>query len=184
MTRSFGGFKLTSVENLPNIQVAFPGEHWSDGKASEDITPGQLVVPSSSAGKRTWAPASSGTVDPRACLALNCVQPPDSNQGSIYAEGLGPNQIVNRTIETGTYVHAYRSGAFILTLFAEDTYEPADLLEWDPDAVAQTGKPADVGAWVKSTTPANALFEVIEFRVLPGETDRGVLTVKSLRSQF
>lgn len=180
---TYGSHKLGDVSGLPNVQVAFPGEHWSDGKASEDITPGELIVPVASGGKRVWARATAGNLDPRACIALNPVQHPDSNAGSIYNEGLGPNQIVNRTLKAGQWVHAYKSGAFNLTLIEAHAYVPGDLLTFDPAATPQPGK-TSTGAWKKTTTIAQALFEVTLFRPIPDHADRGVATVQSLRSQF
>lgn len=181
---TYGGFKLSSVAGLPNIQVAFPGEHWSDGKAATDLTPGELVVPINSGGKLHWQRAASGAVDARASIALNTVQHPDLNVGSNYAEALGPNQILNRTIKAKEWVHAYRSGAFHLTLFVAAVYVPGDLLTYNPAGTPQTDKTSLGGAWEKTAVAANALLEVIEFRALPDTTNRGILTVKTLRSQF
>lgn len=180
----FGSFQLTSVAKLPNVTVAFPGEHWSDGKASVDITPGQLVVPGASAGTRAWSIAASGAVDPRSCIALQPISVPDSNPGSEYSAQLTPNDIMNLVIKAGKFVHAYRSGAFHLTLIAADaSYAPGDLIGWDPLASPVSGKPA-AGAWKKVNTAANAFFECVDWRPLTSDNTVGVLTVHSLRSQF
>lgn len=173
-----------AVKNLPNVTVAFPGEHWSDGKAAEVIVPGELVVPVNSGGKLYWQRAASGAVDPRAAVALRPVMIPDTNGGSLYGQPLGPNEIVNLPIQVGEYVHAYKSGAFHLTLIKPDaTYAPADLIGWDPAGTRPAGK-GGTGSWGKTGVAANALFEVQEWR--PYSTDRteGVLTVRSLRGQF
>jgi hypothetical protein len=193
MPNTFGSFQLTTVAALPNVTVAFPGEHWSDGKAGSAIVPGQLVIPSASAivasmhqltTLRTWVVAPSGALDPRACIALRTVQIPDTNPGNIYNEQLTPNQIMNRVIPIGEYVHAYRSGSFHLTLVKPDaTYQPGDLLGWDPAQAALTGKPAGSGAWVKTGTAANALMEVEEWRPLTSDATQGVLTARTLRVQ-
>lgn len=184
MTPSFGSFQLTSVAKLPNVSVAFKGEHWSDGKASTAIIPGSLVIPSASAGARVWAPAASGAVDPRACIALRVVSPPDVNPGSEYSPQLTPNDIMNLPIAAGQYVHTYRSGAFHLTLIAADTYVPSDLIGWDPAASPIAGKPTP-GAWVKvNGNPTYAFFEVVEFDALTSDASQGVLTVHSLKTQF
>jgi len=194
MPNTFGSFQLTTVANLPNVTVAFPGEHWSDGKAASAIVPGQLVIPSASAVvatfhqlnmPRTWVVAPSGAVDPRAAVALRTVQIPDTNPGNIYNEQLTPNQIMNRVIPIGEYVHAYRSGSFHLTLCAADsTYQPGDYLGWNPAGTAMAGKPAGSGAWVKTGTAANAFFEVEEYRPLTSDATQGVVTARTLRSQF
>lgn len=176
-----GAFPLTSVAALPNVSVAFPGEHWSDGKASVDIVPGEAIIPISSGGKRYWriASAAAEAVDPRAAIALWTVQPPDSAGDSVFTTSLGPNEIVNRTIPKGEWVHAYYSGEFHLTLFTPDTYLPADLIGWDPAGARPTGK-GGTGAWAKTTNPPDAAFEVIEFRPLANAPTEGVLTVRRL----
>jgi hypothetical protein len=178
-----GAFPLTTVTQLPNISVAFPGEHWSDGKANEIIAPGELVVPVNVGGKRYWQRAAAGAVDPRAAVAMNVVQHPDNNPGSTYYEPLGPNEIVNRAIPVGAYVHAYNSGAFHLTLVKPDaTYAPGDLIGFDPAGVRPTGKPG-TGSWGK-VVAANAFFEVQEWRPVNPAATEGILTVRSLRGQF
>lgn len=185
----FGSFQLTSVAKLPNVTVAFPGEHWSDGKAipsgnASAIVPGTLVVPIASAGKRYWTPAAAGAVDLRACIALRPVSPPDVNPGSEYNPQLTPNDIMNLPLAAGSYVHAYRSGAFHLTLIAADaSYAPGDFVTWDPAATPVAGK-AGPGAWKKTATPANAWAEVVDWRPLTSDNTVGVLTVHSLRVQM
>lgn len=180
-----GTFPITGVGNLPNVTVAFPGEHWSDGKASEAITPGSMVVPINSGGKLYWEVAASGTVDPRAAIALNCVMIPDRATTGEYSSPLGPNELVNREIPVGAYVHAYNSGSFHLTLIDPgETYEPGDLVGWDPAATRPEGK-TGTGAWVPVNTAANALFQVqSEFRPYGPNDGEGVVTVRSLRGQF
>lgn len=186
----YGSFQLTSVADLPNVQVAFPGEHWSDGVAVGTVRAGAAVVPVASgariglrepiAADVTGSGAANGVVG----IALNPVQIPDSNAGSIYNDALGPNDIVNRDITNGNYVHRYLSGVFHLTLIVANTYSPADLIGWDVDGTPQTGK-TGTGAWAKNVnSDIKSVFEVVEFRTLPGETTKGVLTVRSLRSQF
>ena len=41
----YGSFQLTSVADLPNAVVAFPGEHWSDGVAVGTVRAGAAVIP-------------------------------------------------------------------------------------------------------------------------------------------
>lgn len=175
-----------AVSGLPNCSVAFPGEHWSDGKASQVIDPGSLVIPLASAGKLYHSIAASGTIDPRAAIALQPVAVPDNSQGSVYYEPLGPNQIVNRPILVGQYVHAYYSGAFHLTLVTPADYTIGDLIGWDPLVARPTGKAGanTTGAWKKVTNPAYALFEVQDWRPYSTDAHEGVLTVRSLRGQF
>lgn len=182
-TQDFGDFPLTTTRDLPNVTVAFPGEHWSDGKASETIVPGEAVIPMNSGGKKYWARAAAGAVDPRSAIALRTVQIPDTSNGSFYGDQVGPNAIMNTAIVRDEYVHAYRSGAFHLTLFVAAAFIPGDYLTWNPAGVRANGK-GGTGAWEKTATVANAFFEVEEFRANPGSTNEGILTVKTLRSQF
>lgn len=182
----FGSFQLDAARFalLPNVTVAFPGEHWSDGKATETILPGELVVPTSSGGKLYWSRAASGASDPRAAIALRTVQVPDINPGSEYSAQLGPNEIMNRAIPAQEYVHAYRSGSFHLTLIKPDSaYAPGQFIDWDPAGTRPTGKAAGTGSWRKTVTGANAFFEVQGWRPLNADATLGVLTVKSLRTQ-
>lgn len=203
-----GGYPLTSIGGLPNVTVAFPGEHWTNGIASGVILPGEAIVPVSSGGKLAWRVAVSGDAgDPRLCIAKQPVSVPDINTGSIYNPALGPNEIVNLPMLAGAYVHNYRTGAFQLTLCVPQTYSPGDLLGWNPTGVRPDGKPggygytgaavsqgADtVGCWDEYTncpgdSKADALFEVMEFRPYISSNSfgqpEGIVTVKSLRAQF
>lgn len=177
-----GSFPLTGVEQLPNVSVAFPGEHWSDAKAAEDIVPGEAIVSVNSGGKRYLQRAASGDAGGRRVgIALRPVQIPDVNTGP---SALGPNEIVNQKIVAGEYVHEYRSGAFHLTLITpDDTYAPGDLIGWDPAGARPTGK-GGTGSWKKVATEADALFEVQLWRPYSADGTEGILTVRSLRGQF
>jgi hypothetical protein len=179
-----GAYPLDSVEKLPNVNIAFPGEHWSDGKASGDIVPGQCIVPVIGADgnfHEVAGSAASGMAS-QAAIALRTVDHPDTNTGP---SALGPNEIRNQVIPDGEYVHRYLSGGFHLTLIVADTYKPGDLIGWDADGVVQTGKTAlGPGAWAKNAAAdIQSLFEVQEFRTI-GAANRGILTVRSLRGQF
>lgn len=180
---TYGSFQLKSVAALPNASLAFPGEHWSDGKATEVIVPGELVVPVNSGGIRGWARAAAGAVDPRAALALKTIQVPDLNPGSEYSPQFGPNEIMNLPIRVGDYVHAYRAGAFHLTLIKPDAaYVPSDLIGWDPAGARPAGK-TGTGSWGRGVAAANAFFEVVDWRPLAFDATVGILTVHSLRTQ-
>lgn len=182
----FGAFPLTDVHGLPNASVAFPGEHWSDGKAVEVITPGECVVPVGSAGvlgvKRATVAESKTR---RAGVALWTVQIPDTNPGNYYHEVLGPNQIMNRDIPVGEYVHRWVSGAFWLSLCVPDTsYAPGDLVGWDPAGNRPASKGgAGKGAWKKVAAEADAVFELQEFQQL-NALGEGLIRVRSLQGQF
>jgi hypothetical protein len=176
-----GPYPLTSVANLPNVTVAFPGEHWSNRYASGgDITPGAAIVPAASGGKLFMRTATSSDAATQLAIALRTVDVPDVNVGP---NAKGPNEIRNQVIPEGEYVHAYYSGAFHLTLVVPAAYNPGDLIGWDADGVRPKGK-SGVGAWAKnSAADIDSIFEVMEFRKVNAENE-GILTVRSLRGQF
>lgn len=177
-----GSFPLSGVAGLPNVTVAFPGEHWSDRTASGAITPGAAVVPTTSAGKLRMRVATNSDVATQLAIALRCVDIPDSNLGS---GSLGPNEIKNTEIADGEYVHAYYSGVFHLTLIApDDSYAPGDLIGWDANGARPTGKSGS-GSWAKnSAADIDSIFEVQEWRPYSANGQEGILTVRSLRGQF
>lgn len=181
MPASYGSFQLTSPAKLPNVTVAFPGEHWSNRKASVAITPGDGVMPVSSGGKLYVARAVVGDSGGRRIgIALRTVQIPDVNTGPNQ---LGPNEIMNTVIAVDEYVHVWMSGAFHLTLQAPGTaYVPGDLMGWDPAGARCAGK-TGTGSWVKVGAEANAFLEVMEFRQIGPTTGEGILTCRSLRTQ-
>lgn len=176
-----GSFPLTGVAALPNISVAYRGEHWSDRKASGDIVPGEAIVPVASAGKMLWRTATDSDEIDQLCVALRCVDVPDPNSGP---NELGPNEIVNQTIKDGEYVHRYRSGVFHTTLIdPSETYEEGTLVGWSASAARPEGKAEGTGAWVPdASADIKGVFEVQEVR--PVGTDGDViLTMASLRGQ-
>jgi hypothetical protein len=181
LTYHTGSFPLTGVAGLPNVTVAFPGEHWSNRKASGAIVPGEAVVPVNSGGKLYMRTAGSADVITQLAIALRPIDPPDPNVGPA---SLGPNEIVNQAIASQEYVHAYYSGVFHLTLVVPATYVPGDLIGWDADGARPVGK-SGTGAWAKNAAAdIDSMFEVMEFRELDSGTHTGILTVRSLRGQF
>lgn len=179
-----GGFPLEGVADLPNVTVAFPGEHWSDAKAQEAITPGEAVVVVASGGVRMVRIAEAGdaALANRLAIALRTVQVPDVNTGP---GSLGPNEIMNQVIPAGEYVHRYYSGSFHLTLFdPRRTYEFGDLVGWDADGQRPVGKDG-AGSWApNANADIDSIFEVQDFRAYGNEDGEGLLTVRSLRGQF
>jgi hypothetical protein len=178
-----GEYPISGVAGLPNVTVAFPGEHWSNRYASGEIRPGDAIVPTSSAGRLYMRRAVAGdaALAAQVAIALRTVDIPDPNNGP---GSLGPNEIKNTPIAHGEYVHAYYSGVFHLTVFVPDTYAPGDLIGWDADGARPTGKPG-AGAWAKNAAAdIDSLFEVMEFRPYGADGDEGILTVRSLRGQF
>jgi hypothetical protein len=175
-----GSFPLTGVGAFPNVTVAFPGEHWSNRKAYEAITPGEAVMPLNSGGTLYVAVAGSADSGSRRIgIALRTVQVPDINSGP---GALGPNEIMNTVIAQHEYVHVWLSGAFHLTLVTPAVYVPGDLIGWDPGGARPTGK-TGTGSWKKVATEAGAFAEVMEFRPYNAAGTEGIVTVRSLRTQ-
>lgn len=176
-----GAFALTDVGSLPNVTVAFPGEHWSNRKASGSITPGEAVVPVASGDALYMKVAEAGDAITQLAIALRPVDIPDVNSGP---NALGPNEIRNQPIAEHEYVHAYYSGGFHLTLIVPDEYVPGELIGWDANGARPTGK-SGTGAWAKnSAADIDSVFEVMEYREVNDTTNEGILTVRSLRGQF
>jgi hypothetical protein len=187
-----GAFPLTSVARLPNVTVAYPGERWSDRKASGIIAPGSAVVPTAAGGKLLMRAATTGDAVTQLAVASRTIDVPDINPGSIYQEALGPNEIRNLPIQSGDYVLALFSGALILTLINPDLYNPGDLIGWLPGGAVPTGKPTSAtagsgvsGSWGKQSVAGaiGPLFEVTMFRAVNAAGTEGLLNVRSLRGQ-
>lgn len=191
-----GAFPLTSVARLPNVTLAYPGERWSDRKASGAIDPGCAVVPMSAGGKNFMRAASASDAALQMAVASRTIDVPDTNPGSIYVEALGPNEIRNLVIQEGDYILALYSGVMIFTLITPDnSYAFGDLIGWIPGAPRPAGKPAPAsancaGAWGKHAKAeelgkawVGPLFEVNLWRPVNAAGTEGLLTCRSLRGQ-
>jgi hypothetical protein len=176
-------FPLEGVGALPNVSIAFPGEHWSNGIASGQITPGEAIVPVASAAETPIYRTATNTdtaLAQQIALAMNVVQEPDVNTGP---GALGPNEIVNQPIAHGEYVSRRLSGAFNLTLVdPRRTYTVGSILGWDADGERPVGK-SGVGSWAPN---ANAdIGNVLEVMRVRKYGDEYMLTVRFVgRSQF
>jgi hypothetical protein len=191
-----GAFPLTSVARLPNITVGYPGERWSDRKASGALDPGCAVVPQSVAGKNVMRAASGTDAALQVAVATRTIDVPDTNPGSIYVEALGPNEIKNLPIQEGDYILAIYSGVLHFTLITPDnSYSFGDLIGWIQGAPRPTGKPepasvAAAGSWGKKAKAEaegrawlGPLFEVTMWRPVNAAGTEGILTCRSLRGQ-
>jgi hypothetical protein len=183
-----GNFPLTDVADLPNVTIAFPGEHWSDRIAKGAIVPGEACVPVNYGGKLAMQRAVAADSVKRMAIATRVIEIPDQAVGSGYTTALGPNEIKNRQIADGQYVHAYYSGVFHLTLVVPRVWLPGDLVMWNATGVRPTGK-TGVGAWdvaVGADTAAKEAVswgEVVLFRPFSANGQEGLLTVRSFRTQ-
>lgn len=178
-----GNFELTGVGALPNVTVAFPGEKWSNRKASgaPGVVPGQAVVPTTSAGGLFMRPAQAADSITQLAIALRPIDVPDINTGP---GSLGPNEIRNTKMNQGDYILAYYSGVFLLTLVdPRRTYTPGLLIGWDADGQVPVGKEG-VGSWAPNAqADIDSVFEVMEVRAV-GDAGEVILTARSLRGQF
>jgi hypothetical protein len=184
---TIGDHALSGVATLPNVNLAFPGEHWSDRCASGAIVPGEAIIPVASglgaSAKLAMKVAGAGdsAEKDRIAIALRPVDVPDSNVGP---GSLGPNEIRNQVIPHGEYVHAYYSGVFHLTLVTPAAYVPGDRIGWDADGVRPAGK-SGAGTWAKdASADIDSIFEVVMFRPV-NVLNEGILTVRWIgRGQF
>jgi hypothetical protein len=181
---SAGQFPLTGVKNLPHVSVAFPGEHWSDRVASGSIVPGEAIIPAGSAnsrGQMMMRTAKSSDTIGQLAIALRPIDVPDPNNGPNQ---LGPNEVRNKTMAPGEYVHAYYSGAFTLTLVdPTHTYSPGATIGWDANGPRPEGI-AGEGSWAPDAqADIDAFFEVISVTKV-GSNGEVILKVRTLRSQF
>jgi hypothetical protein len=183
-----GPFELTSVKDLPNAQVAYPGERWSNRKASGAITPGEPVVPlasgSSPTGTLVMRPVKNGDAATQLALATRVIDIPDPNQGPT---SLSPNAVRNQDIPNKEYLLAHYSGVFIMTLVTPDTYAPGELIGWDLNGARPAGKATThEGAWTKNASAdIKSVFEVMDWQEVNSSTHEGILTVRFAgRNQF
>jgi hypothetical protein len=179
-----GVFPLTDVSGLPNVTIAYPGEHWSNRIASGAIVPGEACVEVSYGGKLAMRRCTSAAeaAQLNAGIATRVISIPDAAGISNYTHPLGPNEIKNLQINDGEYVHTYFSGVFHLTLHVPRVWAPGDLVEWQPAGARPTGK-SGTGAWGLAGSAATAVYSVQEFRPFSANGQEGLLTVRSLRGQ-
>lgn len=178
-----GDFPLSGVAALPNVTVAYPGEHWTNRIAAADITPGVAVVPTSVGGKLAVKVAGASDTPARMGIALRPIDVPDLASDSQYTTSIGPNEIKNLVIKQGQYVDQWYSGVFLISLVVPRAWAPAELVTWNPTGARPTGK-AGTGSWDVTTDEADAFGEVMEFRPFSANGQEGLLTVRSLRGQF
>jgi hypothetical protein len=182
-----GDYPISGVVGLALIDLAFPGEVWTDLTASGTVLPGEAVVPVSVGGKSYVRTAKSGDTALGKLLTIAMRTPgnPDPNTGPA---SLGPNAVMNQPIPQGEYVRRWSSGGFNTTLFVPtSTYVPGvSLVGWNPAGARPVGI-AGTGAWDLSANCPEAfrdIFQVRRFEPIPPNAGEGILTFTSLRGQF
>jgi hypothetical protein len=158
MTPVAGAYPIQGVGKLPNVDIANPGEVWSNLKANGNIVPGACIAPVVGATRKYKQVAAGGDAPQRrqVGIALRTVEVPDVNTGP---SALGPNEIINQMIADGDWLRLYLTGT------------------------RPVGKAAGTGSWTNQAGDILAntdIFEVVEFRPYGGGNE-GLLTVHFLR---
>lgn len=197
-----GAYPLTGTGKLPNVDVASPGEVWTNKRASGIIVPGSLVKPVLVSEVGSWAVVktsdtveiATGTVKSDSthvyqgelAIAMRQIMVPDINQGSQYNPALGPNEIVNLPIASGDWVRSYHTGVVHLTLVVPGTYAEGDVLGWDEKGTRPEFKAEGTGAWRRvDTGEVTAGTGILVVHTTPryyGTNNEAVLTCRFLRS--
>ena len=204
-----GAYPLTGTGKLPNVDIASPGEVWSNKRASGVIVPGSLVRPVVVSGVGCVIPVwkedkdiiatSDEQVDLAGSeaggnfrqetlgIAMRQIMVPDINIGSQYNPALGPNEIVNLPIASGDWVRTVHTGVVHLTLVVPDsTYEEGDVLEWDAKGERPEFKAEGKGAWRKAgggeATKGTGILIVHTTPRYYGVKHEAILTCRFLRS--
>jgi hypothetical protein len=92
-----GAYPLTAVAKLPNVDIASPGEVWTNARANGVVIPGAAVAPVNVSGKMRLKQLIVGDTPDinQVGVALRQVEVPDVNTGP---SALGPNE-VGRLVE-------------------------------------------------------------------------------------
>ncbi len=191
-----GAYPLTGTGKLPNVDVASPGEVWSNKRASGIIVPGALVKPVLVGTVGSVATVAEGDAivsdgdgirAQALAIAMRQIMTPDINPGSQYNNALGPNEIVNLPIAAGDWVRTYHTGVLHLTLVVPKAgYKEGDIIGWNPKGARPVGKTEGEGAWQKigdaNTVAGSGIFIVQAPPRYYGVANEAILTVRFLRS--
>jgi hypothetical protein len=197
-----GAYPLTGTGKLPNVDIASPGEVWSNKRASGVIVPGTLVKPVEVESVGCVKPVatgdtieiSTGTTNTSETeyfqgalsIAMRQIMVPDINVGSQYNPALGPNEIVNLPIASGDWVRTVHTGVVHLTLVEPGEYHEGDVLGWDPKATRPTYKAEGEGAWTKvahsNVVAGTGILIVHAPPRYYGSAEEAILTCRFLRS--
>lgn len=180
-----GAYPLIGVGKLPNVDIAYPGEVWSNLRANGVIVPGAAIAPVQVGGKLYAKQLLAGDtpVKEQVAVAMRQISIPDTNVGSVYGDPLGPNEIVNLLIPDGDWLRRYMSGVLNITLVEPRAdYVPGQKIGWAPAAARPAGKAAGTGAWSSAgILTGTDIFEVFEYRSY-GSANEGILTARFLRA--
>lgn len=182
MSPTAGAFPLIGVGVLPNVDIAYPGEIFSNKRSVGVIVPGACVAPSGAGYKQV---AAGDAFDARQlAVALRQVEHPDTNTGP---SALGPNELVNQLIASGDWFRRKYTGAVNLTLIEPRAdYAPNQLIGWDPTAARPAGKAAGTGAWTNAAggfVAGTDILQVEEWRPY-GSSNEGVLLCRFTRANI
>lgn len=197
-----GAYPLTGTGKLPNVDIASPGEVWSNKRASGIIVPGSLVKPVLSGEIGEVAPVATGDTIEIAtataktdsthvyqaslAIAMRQIMVPDINVGSQYNPQLGPNEIVNLPIASGDWVRTVHTGVVHLTLVQPAKYKEGDLIGWDPKGERPTLKTEGEGSWAAvehaNVVAGTAILIVHTTPRYYGAAEEAILTCRFLRA--
>jgi hypothetical protein len=192
-----GAYPLLGTGQLPNADIASPGEVWSNKRANGVIVPASCVVPVVIGGVECVRPVIAGDAISQTggglrretlAVALRQIMIPDINPGSQYNPQLGPNEIVNLPIADQDYVRTYHTGVLNLTLVVPDaSYAAGDVIGWDPAGARPAGKATGTGAWASIARDPGVVAgsDIFVVHTLPryyGSNNECVLTCRFLRS--
>lgn len=191
-----GAYPLTGTGKLPNVDVASPGEVWSNKRASGIIVPGSLVRPVLVGAVGSVVPVAEGDTivsdgagirSQSLAVAMRQIMVPDINVGSQYNLALGPNEIVNLPIADTDWVRTYHTGVLHLTLVTPQAgYKEGEVIGWNPKGTRPALKTAGEGSWTKvadaNVVAGTGIFIVQGPARYYGSANESILTVRFLRS--
>jgi hypothetical protein len=198
-----GAYVISGTGKLPNVDVASPGEVWSNKRASGVIVPASLVKPVLVGTVGAVAPvAEADTIlqeesvtkadgthirQESLAVAMRQIMVPDINPGSQYSKQLGPNEIVNLPIADTDWVRTYHTGVLHLTLVVPNAaYKEGEVLGWNPEGARPEGKAEGEGAWDKvdseGVVAGTGIFIIQAPPRYYGAKNEALLTCRFLRS--
>lgn len=199
-----GAYAIAGTGKLPNVDVASPGEVWSDKCAGiANLVPGSLVKPFLVGSVGSVKPVEEGdtVLQPESvvksdtthiseqllAIVMRQIMVPDINPGSQYNLALGPNEIVNLPIASGDKVRTYHTGVVHLTLVTPQAgYHENEILGWNPKGARPEGKTEGEGSWTKvsdaNVVAGTGILVIARPPRYYGANNEPLLTCRFLRS--